>query len=676
MNYRADLDGIRAIAVLIVILFHFGIGGFSGGYIGVDVFFVLSGYLISSVIFGQLETGKFGFIHFYFRRIRRLFPVYVVVMLVSFALAFKFMLPTDFADFGKGLVASTVYLSNILFYLEAGYFDTASHLKPLLHTWSLSVEEQFYVVFPLLAWLVASLSRRSLFGLFSLLTLVSFGLAVLYIEHNASAVFFLYPFRAWEMFLGTLLATQVIPTLNWRAGNTALSLLGLALILLPSAAYDASTLFPGLSALPPCLGTVLLIYAGSGHTGWVQQILSMKIPVFLGKISYSLYLWHWPVFVFYIYNKPDGTDAVDVALMMLVTFAASVLTWKYVETPFRHGLVKFSDKHTSVFIGTALVSAVFVALGFWVYKGGGMPGRLDPATAQFAKAASDLFGEFDRCEERNNSYFPGVAYCKIGDPLNAERYTLLWGDSHSGAIKPAIEALLDGSSRQVLNVWDGGCPPVFGLDKDETVSSRAIDELCFQRNQAVKNLLESDTRIDAVVLTGRWSYYLHNGGIGTDAHNKIKIWPQGESPDSVADSGAYLMQGLRNTISQLNQRGLKVFVVEQPPEFPNYAARTLAIGLMNGSVSLDQSVPKYAEMNYREVDLRQSRMQAFLAELEAHGEISVLRTHHFFCRANHCSAMLDNVPAYFDNNHISAYGATQIRAMFKPLIEHLEKTSK
>ncbi|WP_158658166.1 acyltransferase family protein [Agarilytica rhodophyticola] len=672
MNYRADIDGIRAIAVSIVILFHFSVPGFSGGFIGVDVFFVLSGYLISSIIFSQLEKGKFEFGNFYFRRIRRLFPVYIVVMLATFAVAYALMLPKEFREFGQSLLASTVYVSNILFYLQAGYFDTSSHLKPLLHTWSLSVEEQFYLIFPFVAWVTAKFSRKSLFILFATLTLASFAAAAYYIHRDNSAVFYLYPFRAWEMFLGTLLATQFIPQLKSKLSNDIAAVCGLLLIIIPNFFYDSSTLFPGVSALAPCLGTVLLLYTGVSHSGWVQRILSSSPPVFIGKLSYSLYLWHWPVYVLYTYGKPEGADTIDICIMSACTFIASLLSWKFVETPIRKGQVVLFNNKVNVFTSTALVSVLFMAVGFYIHSTLGMPNRLDSKTAAFAVAASDLFGDFENCEENTNKTLPNIGFCAIGSPFTSTSYTLVWGDSHGGAYKRGYKSLVEGKDHNVLVAWDGGCPPIYNFNKDESVSSTVVDEQCSKRNQAVRRLIERDSRINAIVMVGRWSYYINGGGVGIDAENKITIWPDGAEPGSVDDEAAYFVDAFTKTLEVLTKDKHKVFVVEQPPEFTRYLARTLAINLMNGSADFEKNLAELATQDYPSVLARQGKMQTALDAVEQRGLATILRTHKYFCSESTCSLMINDAPTYFDNNHVSSLGAVQIKTMFSPVVEFLE----
>lgn len=672
MNYRADIDGIRAIAVSTVILFHYGIAGFTGGFVGVDIFFVLSGYLISSIIFTQLDKGRFDFSNFYFRRFRRLAPVYMVVILATFGLAYALMLPREFREFGQSLVASTLYVSNILFFLEAGYFDTASHLKPLLHTWSLSVEEQFYMVFPFVAWATARCSRKSWFILFAVLTLASLGAAAWYINTDTGAVFYLYPFRAWEMFLGTLLATQYLPQIASRMWNNLISCVGLVLVIFPTFYYTDKTLFPGLSAFIPCFGTAMLIYAGNSPYGWVQQLLSTKIPVFIGKLSYSLYLWHWPIYVLYAYVKPSGLTAIDIAIVALSTFVASYLTYLFVETPFREGKIRISKSKWSIFGGTAVFSLACMMFGFYIHKTNGMPERLDPKTAAFARAGGDLFGDLSGCEQEDNTTLPDIGYCTLGDPFNAESYTLIWGDSHGGAYKRGFSSLIEGTNQHALLAWTGGCPPVFGIEKDESVSSKAIDDRCPSRNTAVHKLIKEDKRINAVVIVGRWSYYINGEGVGVDVHNKIALWPEGQARLETEQQADFFVQSFLQSAAFIKSQGIPIFVVEQPPEFERYVGRTLAISLMNGSSDFEKSIQELATQPYSKVIARQGVMQSALNTAQDQGLLTVLNTHNFFCEDDECSLLIEGSPAYFDNNHVSSYGALRINRMFAPVMLHLE----
>ncbi|HET8704783.1 MAG TPA: acyltransferase, partial [Pseudomonadales bacterium] len=258
LNYREDIDGLRAIAVSSVVLYHFGIAGFGGGYVGVDIFFAISGYLIGSIVFTQLGKNKFSFSNFYIRRIRRLFPASFAMTVFALLVGYRLLLPAEFRELGQSILASTLYMSNVLFYMKAGYFDSASHMKPLLHTWSLSAEEQFYLIFPLAAWLCYRYAKRAMVAFFSIACLASLIAAAVYIHKDQSAVFYLYPFRAWEMFIGVVVGISKVSfgKLNEnRLSSNGLALIGLALVCYPILFYTKDTLFPGLAALSPCVGT-------------------------------------------------------------------------------------------------------------------------------------------------------------------------------------------------------------------------------------------------------------------------------------------------------------------------------------------------------------------------------------------------------------------------------------
>jgi peptidoglycan/LPS O-acetylase OafA/YrhL len=668
VKYRADIDGLRAIAVLIVIFFHFGIPGFAGGFIGVDIFFVLSGYLIGSIILKQLEQQRFSFTQFYFRRFRRLMPAFAVVMVVSIILGYWLMLPKDFREFGQSLAAATVYLSNFLFYREAGYFDTASHLKPLLHTWTLAVEEQFYIVFPFIAWLIFRIKRDWLLAIFIVLTLLSLVASIVYLPQDASAVFYLYPFRAWEMFLGVLLTAVSLPTIRRPLFVNLLAVVGSLLILVPAFLYTAKTPFPGLAALPPCLGTIILIYCGMSSNSIINKWLTNPIAVFIGKISYSLYLWHWPFYVFYVYDKPDALPALDIVLLIVATFAAAILSWRFVETPYREGRVILSKKVFNVFATTGVVSTLLVSMGVYLHFSNGAPQRLNDDAARFASAAGDLFGDLTGCSRIGNPIIPELDFCEINGALDAEKYTLIWSDSHGAAFKSGYEFANMQEQQSALIAWTGGCAPVFGIDKDESTSSRAINEQCKFRNAAIKELLLTDKRIDKLVMLGRWSYYYVGQGVGVDDHNKIEIWPVG-GQRPVEDQSAFFLERIQQTVEELNTMGFKPYVIEQVPEFPSYLARQLALGFIKNKPEVVDNLDQLTTVAYSEVDKRQGAVRELFEKLSSEDKVDLIKTHQFFCDEKTCSLMIDGKPAYFDNNHISTYGAREISPMFNQLLD-------
>ncbi len=670
MTYRPDIDGLRAISVVAIVFFHFGVPGFGGGFIGPDVFFVLSGFLIATRIFDQVEKGEFVFSDFYYRRVRRLFPAYFLMLSVSLLLAYFLLLPEDFRSFSKSFVAATVYLSNVEFYRETGYFDTAAHFKPLLHTWSLSVEEQFYLFFPIVVGFLAWMSRRQFFFVFLGLSIVSFMAALIVVEVNRSFAFYMFPLRIWELGLGVLVATgcYVLPKIKLAIIREVLAWFALALILLPVLLYEPTTKFPGLSAVPVCLGAWLIIQLDFERPTFVQKILTLKPIVFIGTLSYSLYLWHWPLFVFYSYTNTNGIGPLGVTIMLLVTFGISYLSYRYVEAPFRTGAYGIYSTKKTVFTSTIAMSAVLMAAGFLVFQKNGMPNRFDEQT-RAAIAATDLFGDIsqDCVLDSAQSRLEDIEYCEIGSPFEAEHYTLIWGDSHSPTYRHAFRDTLPDAD--ALIVWSGGCPALFDIRVDEYVATAATDRECEQRNAAVKRLVTEDKRIDAVIILGRWSYYGQGTGIGADIQNEIKIWPQGEAFDPSADQYEVYIESFERTINTLRQQGLKVFVIEQPPEFPEFSARTFVMNKLTGRIS-ENEIAAFGIVDVETLLARQGPMMGLLDRLERQGDITVLRTHDSLCGDDTCSLMMDGAPLYFDNNHLAAAMVPRISSLFVPVALH------
>ncbi|MEM6480267.1 MAG: acyltransferase family protein [Pseudomonadota bacterium] len=338
MKYRPEIDGLRSIAVIPVILFHAGFAPFAGGFVGVDVFFVISGYLITSIILGEIEQGRFSLVNFYERRARRILPALFFVLLVSLPFSWAYLGPGDMRDFAQSVFGVVTFSSNILFWLESGYFDTAAELKPLLHTWSLAVEEQFYILFPLILIAAWRFGRRFVIWTLVLIFVVSLVYSHWAALNTPAAAFFLLPARGWELMIGALAAFYLgrkntdygLP----GAANEALSLIGLLLIALAIAAYDESTPFPGLYALLPTAGTALIILCAREGT-LVSRFLSMRLLVGIGLLSYSAYLWHQPLFVFARHRSLEEPSTLLMLGLCVFTFALAYISWRFVETPFR-----------------------------------------------------------------------------------------------------------------------------------------------------------------------------------------------------------------------------------------------------------------------------------------------------------------------------------------------------
>lgn len=379
MRYRPEIDGLRAIAVLPVMFFHAGFTAFGGGYVGVDVFFVISGYLITSIILSEKQAGTFSLANFYERRARRILPALFLVMAVSIPFAWLWLLPEDLKDFSASVASISVFLSNWLFYKQSSYFDADAESKPLLHTWSLAVEEQYYVLFPALIILLWKYSRKQILPVLMLLALASLAYAQHRVLVNPSAAFFFLPARFWELLAGALLAFHMLRNRTPHQGSQLVGIAGLALILYAVFGFDRDTPFPSLYTLVPVAGAMLVILGASPHT-YAGRLLGMKPLVAVGLISYSAYLWHQPLFVYarHLSVGEPGT------LTMLGLFAASMalayLSWRFVEKPFRNS--SLVSRKTLIVFGTT-VSSMFVALGGAGYLSNGKPERFDYVSAAF-----------------------------------------------------------------------------------------------------------------------------------------------------------------------------------------------------------------------------------------------------------------------------------------------------
>ena len=423
-----------------VIFFHAGIPAFGGGFVGVDVFFVISGYLITSIILGELDQGRFSILRFYERRARRILPALFFVLAACLPAAWLLLMPRDLNNFGQSLVAVSLFVSNILFYAESGYFDTASELKPLLHTWTLAVEEQYYIFFPPFLALLWAWRKQWVFAILSLMLLGSIALAEALLRVDAMAAFFLLPTRGWELLIGSLCALYL--SRGSVAGRSVaaqgLSLVGLAMIVLAVFVYTKQTPFPGIYALLPTVGTALIIlFAGDGTL--VRRVLSWRAMVGVGLISYSAYLWHQPLFAFLRHSQLTEPSLTAYLALSALTLVMAWLSWKYVEAPFRE---KGRFSRGSIFAFSLAGLAGFTAVGwsFWHFEG--FPQR--SVTQRFAVQILDY--RYDNQDLRDESWGPlrarsgDSAYGRDNndsdrtawfDPQDKRPNLLVVGNSHS-----------------------------------------------------------------------------------------------------------------------------------------------------------------------------------------------------------------------------------------------------
>lgn len=526
MKYRADIDGLRAVAILPVLLFHIGAGVFSGGFVGVDIFFVISGYIIARTLLDDLEARRFSILTFYERRIRRIFPALLFVMLVTFGLAWALLLPSDFRDYSKSQFAASTFISNFYFWKNSGYFENSALLRPLLHTWSLSVEEQFYLFMPIAMWVIHRyLGARWRWWLLPA-AIASFALSVVALKVGPTANFFLLPTRAWELLLGALLAVSPPRAIANAKLNELLSAAAIAMIAYAVFVYTEATPFPGPNALLPCLGAALLIYVGGHHTSRVHRVLMLKPMVGIGLISYSLYLVHWPMVVFLRYYHLRAPSYGEMVLIALASVALAVFSWKFIEQPFRKP--KHRASRRAVLMAGVVVIAFGAGLGAVGVKGNGFPNRF-PDYEEPVKL-SGAFWRNGTCffEEGQDYYVWDAKACTLVD--GGKETVMLWGDSFAAHYVPGILAHASRIPYRVLQHTAAGCPPVLAYESFARPQCHAFNQ------HALKVIQEE--HVTHVILSGRW----------------------------VGLQGRGLAQ-LKDTIAQLKVMGVRVTVLGQSPVF-------------------------------------------------------------------------------------------------------------
>jgi peptidoglycan/LPS O-acetylase OafA/YrhL len=534
--YRPDIDGLRAVAVLSVLFFH--ATGVSGGYVGVDVFFVISGFLITGIVERGVRARRFRAADFYERRVRRLFPAFFLAIGSTLVVATIVLMPHDLADFGRSLAATIVFLSNFEFWRETGYFDTQSALKPLLHTWSLAVEEQFYIALPLVLIACRLLWRRRPSGPLGLALIGSLALSAWLVVHGPSADFYLPVTRAWELLLGGLISFA-----EPRSRPAILSTGGLVLIAASLSLYTAATPFPGVAALLPCAGAAAVLLAQGNGAG--AAALRTPAMVYVGRISYPLYLWHWPILALARYYFGHvGPAGIAAALALAGVLAAA--TYHFVEQPVRRRRLLRSRGalFTTALAGSAVLAGVAVAL----VASGGAPWRLTPRAVQFDAAIADR--ESPACQDRDPGQVARRALCVIG--ARTAPSVIVWGDSQGWAFQSTLAPALAARGLAGYVATRDGCPPVVGVVRAN------YDPKCAPFAAAVQSLaLSAHPRI--VIIIGAWNFY----GTPDMRGGRLSGWPAADA-------------ALRRTVSTLRRAGIGVLVFDPMPVAQAPVPRALA----------------------------------------------------------------------------------------------------
>jgi peptidoglycan/LPS O-acetylase OafA/YrhL len=510
--YRSDIDGLRAIAVLSVVVFHLSPGRARGGFVGVDIFFVISGFLISSIIYDEFESRSFSTVDFYTRRIRRIFPALFLVLSAVALAGWLFLAPTDFVQLGKQILGGSAFVGNFVVWQQSGYFSADAESKPLLHLWSLGVEEQYYLIFPLICVLFYRAKNRWALPLaFLTIGVASFAINLACVVRYSTATYFLPFSRLWELFIGAGLALALHRDwpFGWKSrltpvGRSILSFVGLALLAFAIFRIDPSDPFPGWRALLPTVGAALLIAAG--QESWINRhILSFKPAVLIGLISYPLYLWHWPILCFvHSAEKLRGLDRshgfrVDV---IAASFVLACLTYRFVEVPVRR--IKSPEKRRTGamwLLGSVAGAGVF---GLMVIVSGGFPSRSPSAIVALDhnyKADADVAFRAGTCflqKEQTASAFANDCLDPAGED-KTQPLVLLWGDSHAADLFPGFEALKDETGVRLAQFTTAQCAPILGIQMHGRPNCPSTNDAVMERVRALKP--------DVVVLSASWDTY-------------------------------------------------------------------------------------------------------------------------------------------------------------------------
>ena len=639
---RRDIDGLRALAVIPVVLFHFGFSTFSGGFVGVDVFFVISGFLITSILFREISAQRFSFVDFWARRARRILPALSVVLLVTLALGWLLLTAKDFSELGRTVRYQSLFISNILFMREDGYFQPASDLKPLLHTWSLAVEEQYYIFFPLLMVVLMRHVRHWRWMLFAVL-LISFGLNIAYIDRKPDFTFFSLPTRAWELLCGAMLA--VLPARKhavrpWLAQSVGAA--GLAAVLLAVFTFDRGTVFPGWAALLPVLGATALIWSGGQGSTWAGQLLSARVFVWIGLLSYSFYLWHWPVFVYANAISIDGVQRWEAVGWILLALGLAWLSWRFVELPFREKLLLAGRKH--VLVGGLMAMAVLAVTGSVVRSQEGFPQRLTGKVLEYAQAREWRAGQM-KCMLVTKDKKLDKA-CLLGGNQEVPATRLVWGDSHAAALMPAIES---GARREGRPVWlysMSACPPI--LSDDPRQRCKDFNE---QTMEQVRRL-----QIKDVVLASNWSLYVYGR---EDGDKKVLL----NAHDNTAQSEARMASAIEARVAAIRATGAQVWLFKEVP-----LQRKGAISRLTSLARIGRS----AEGLGRPLDEHLAR-QHFLSGLfdsmsAADPGVHVIDPTPLMCADEVCSIEVNGHSKYKDEDHLSDTGSAWLSPLFTPML--------
>ena len=649
MEYRRDIDGLRALAVLPVIFFHAGFETFKGGFLGVDIFFVISGYLITSILLVELAKDKFSIVNFYERRARRILPALFLVLGVTYLAGVVFMPAFEFQEFSASLISVIAFLSNIFFYFEIDYFSLAAEEMPLLHTWSLAIEEQFYIVFPPLLYAIYRFAKPYLLISLIIFTLLSFfSVIVLNASEAYSASFYWPSSRAWELLAGAICAlishNHVI-----RSERGYIADIALAVLIACMMAWSDTFTHPGYLTIIPVIATCVLILF-SNRNSLTYKFLSLQPMVFIGLISYSLYLWHQPIFAF-LRIKSIGALSIDkVILAISLTFIFAFLSYRLIEVPFRN---KARFNRQFIFSTSSISLAFFLSIGMLSYYTGGLEQRF--SSLKSYENSIENSPKRQACHASNDYYINPDDACSY----SGEKVTwAVFGDSHAVEPAYALSELMQEQNIGLTHHSFSSCPPALNyVLKGKSKCTQWLNETL--------NFLEHNEQIETVLIAFRYSVAIYGDNVNFFPEIPDKVILDIESKKELSDSEklAIYWQSLEEIITRLLASNKKVILLEPIPELPTHIGRAVSAFSIFGDstlVDLNASTSKAYYQSRHEYILKKLR------SLQQHDNLILVNVYDLLCHETGCPATIGNVALYFDDDHLSVEGS-------KLLFERLQR---
>lgn len=637
LAYQPHIDGLRAIAVLSVLIYHIDNSWLPGGFVGVDIFFVISGFLITRIISNAILANKFSIKVFYNRRIKRILPVYFLVSSVSIIFAMLIFFPRDLNGFADSLLSSTFFVSNFYFWQSSGYFSSAIELKPLVHTWSLSVEEQFYVFWPLTLILVYKFKKPS-YKKFSFFVFFTVSLILSYILSKSDPEFAYYSIftRVFELLIGAIAAIYVKDSMS---GSKALSYSGFILIIVSFIVIDKYSNFPGIIALLPCIGAVFLMISGKSNTLPIK-LLESKLAVSIGLVSYSLYMWHWPILAFARYYFTNLSNMIVFFLVALM-FGLSYLTRYTIEEKVMRSQLSFKQSFSFLFLLPALA---FLAVASYIHLNDGLKSRFSPEILTLIEQTQSGVSKCSR--ERFELTFDEECYIKSPLETPEKKKILLWGDSHANHFRGFFEEVAKNEPIDIYEMSFPGCPPIAGIYR----INRAYSETCYSHNIKIQELLLAREKFDYVALAANWANYPKAANLADVENKEI----------SIMNSKRAFYDNLSMQLRLFSQRGIKVIYLNSVPNFKNNASQCQIKNLAFGYPE-----EKHCQRPVQEIKQLREYYDEFVTNtIRPLDNVFVLDFVDYFCRHGSCKAFIDGNMMYSDQNHITEHASKSLYQEF------------